>query len=285
MQFRKNVSLKNYTTFKIGGRAKYFFVARTKLNLIKAMQEAKKLGLPFFVLGGGSNVLISDKEYEGLVIQVKNQKVKIKNDCIFIEVGMTLARLVRLASKNNLTGLEWAAGIPGTVGGAIYGNAGAFSKSMKNIVKQVEIFDIKKNKIRKLTNKNCQFGYRSSVFKRKPHLIILSCEIKLQKGDRQEIKKEMQEYLDYRAAFHPRDPSAGSIFTNPKGFSARELIDVCGLKGKKINGAQISKVHSNFIINCNGASSQSVLKLIDLIKKEVKKKFKIKLKEEIIKLN
>lgn len=282
MKFQKNVLLKNYTTFKIGGRAKYFFAAKNKTGLVKAVAEAKKLNLPFFVLGGGSNLLISSQGYPGLVIQTKNQKVKIKNNYISVEAGLPLSRLVNLAFKDNLTGLEWAAGIPGTVGGAIYGNAGAFSKSMKDIIKKVEVFDVRKNRLRKFNNKDCQFGYRSSIFKKKNHLVVLSGEIQLKRGVRQEIKKEMQEYLDYRFAHHPKESSAGSIFKNPKGFSARELIDVCGLKGKKLGGAQISKIHSNFVVNLNGASSQNVLRLIDLIKKEVNKKFKIKMKEEIV---
>jgi len=285
MQFQRNILLKNHTTFKIGGRAKYFFTAKNKTGLIKAVTEAKKLNLPFFVLGGGSNLLVSDKGYPSLVIQTKNQKIKVKNNVILAEAGVSLSRLVGLAFKNSLTGLAWAAGIPGTVGGAIFGNAGAFGESMKDIIKEVEVFDAKKNKLRKLKNKNCQFSYRSSIFKKNPNLIILACHVILGAGDRQEIKQKMQEHLNYRYERHPKEPSAGSIFKNPKGSSARELIDICGLKGKKIGGAQISKIHSNFIVNFNKASSQDALKLINLIKKEVNKKFKIKLKEEIIKLN
>jgi len=285
MQFQRNILLKNHTTFKIGGRAKYFFTAKNKTGLIKAVTEAKKLNLPFFVLGGGSNLLVSDKGYPSLVIQTKNQKIKVKNNVILAEAGVSLSRLVGLAFKNSLTSLAWAAGIPGTVGGAIFGNAGAFGESMKDIIKEVEVFDAKKNKLRKLKNKNCQFSYRSSIFKKNPNLIILACHVILGAGDRQEIKQKMQEHLNYRYERHPKEPSAGSIFKNPKGSSARELIDICGLKGKKIGGAQISKIHSNFIVNFNKASSQDALKLINLIKKEVNKKFKIKLKEEIIKLN
>jgi len=272
MKFQRNVLLKNYTTFKIGGRAKYFFIAKTKNKLIKAVQEAKKLNLPFFILGAGSNVLFSDQDYRGLVIQFQNQK------------------LSQLVSK----GLEWAAGIPGTVAGAIRGNAGAFGQSMKDVVKQIEVFDVKEEKIKILKNKDCRFGYRDSIFKKNPNLIILSAEIKFKKSNPQKIKK----YLEYRKKTQPLNfPSAGSIFKNPPGFSAGELgeedkfsssafaaarlIEECGLKGKKIGGAQISKIHSNFIINSNQASSQDVLKLINLVKKKVKNKFGIKLEEEI----
>jgi len=282
MKFQRNVLLKNYTTFKIGGRAKYFFVAKTKSSLVKALQEAKRLDLPFFILAGGSNLLISDKEYQGLVIQVKNQTLKVKNNKIYAEAGVALGKLVNSAFKNSLTGLEWAAGIPGTVGGAVFGNAGAFNGAMKDVVREVEVFDMKKNKIRKLKNKDCKFGYRSSFFKKNPHLIVLACQLQLKASNKQEIKEKMQEYLDYRDERHPKEPSAGSIFKNPKNISARELIDKSGLKGRRIGGAEISKVHSNFIVNLDGAKSQDVLKLIDLVKRTVDKKFGIKLKKEII---
>ncbi len=282
MKFQKNILLKNYTTLKIGGPAAYFFTAKNKADLVKAVAEAKKLNLPFFILGGGSNLLISSQGYPGLVILMKNQKAKVKKNNILVEAGLSLSRLVNLALKNNLSGLEWAAGIPGTVGGAICGNASAFGESMKDIIKKVEVFDAKKNKTRIFNNKDCRFGYHESAFKRKSNLIILSAELQLKKGRGREIKKEMQAHLDYRFVRHPKEPSAGSIFKNPRGFAAWELIDKCGLKGKRIGGAQISPVHSNFIVNLNSVSSRDVLRLVDLIKKEVNKKFKIKMKEEII---
>ncbi len=285
MKFQKNIPLKNYTTFKIGGRATYFFIAKTKLQLIEAIKKAKQLSLPLFVLGGGSNLLVSDKRYNGLVVKTQNTKCKIQNTKVYAEAGLALSRLVKLTLKSSLTGFEWAAGIPGTIGGAIFGNAGAFSKSTGDVVSSVEVFDLRKNCIRKLKNKDCRFGYRQSIFKKSPHLVILSCEMKLKVGDRQEIKEEVEKCLDYRASYHPKEPSAGSVFTNPPRYAARELIDICGLKGKRIGGAQISEVHSNFIVNLNGAGSQDVAKLIDLVKKTVDKKFKIKLKEEIIRLN
>ena len=306
MKFQKNILLKNYTTFKIGGPAKYFFIAKNKKELIEAIKWAKKQNLPFFILGAGSNVLFSDQGYRGLVIKFQNQK------------------LSQLVNK----GLEWAAGIPGTVGGAIWGNAGAFGKSMKDVIKSVEVFDVKKEKIIRLNNRECQFGYRTSVFRKNPNLIILSVKLNTESRRRRDEGKDegklrrrqassqkVKEYLAYRKKTQPLNfPSAGSIFKNPKGasagelgeedkssssateraklseggkeriffdFAAARLIDMCGLKGKKIGGAQISKVHSNFIINFNRASSQDVLKLINLVKKKVKNKFGIKLEEEI----
>jgi len=287
---RKNVFLKNYTTFKIGGPAKYFFVARTKENLITAILVAKKNNLPFFILGGGSNLLVSDKGYKGLIIKTKNSpkeslrlptgQAKLKN--IYVEAGTLLAKVVLEATKNNLTGLEWTAGIPGTVGGAIRGNAGAFRRSMKDIVKEVEVYDIKNEKIIILKNKNCKFGYRDSIFKHKKNFIILSVIFRLKKGNSKRIKMKIKEFLNYRKETQPLNfPSAGSVFKNPAGFSAGELIEKCGLKGKRIGNVKISEKHANFIVNLGGGKAKNVKKLINLAKKRVKNKFGVVLEEEI----
>lgn len=279
---KENISLAKYTTFHIGGKARYFFIAKTKNSLIQSVEAARRSNLPFFILGGGSNLLVSDKGYKGLIIQVKNQKSKIKDNVIFVEAGMALSQLVNLSFKNSLAGLEWAAGIPGTVGGAVYGNAGAFAQSMADTIKTVEILDIKNNKIKMLKNKDCQFYYRKSVFKKNNNFVILSCKLKLKKGNKKEMREKIQQNLDYRLENHPRQSSAGSVFKNLKKIPARKLIDNAGLKGKRIGRAQISKKHANFIVNLNGASSKDVLELIKLVKKTVNRKFSIKLKEEII---
>ena len=290
---KQNVSLLNYTTFRIGGKAKYFFIADKKEDLIRSVLMAKKINLPFFILGQGSNLLVSDKGYNGLVIKIENKKYKIKNNKIITEAGMPFAPLVSLAKTNNLTGLEWGIGIPGTVGGAVYGNAGAFKKSISDNVTQVEVFDSNTKKTKIFKNKECKFKYRESIFKNKKNLIILSAEFKFKKNNQREIQKLIQKYLNYKKSKQPLNyPSAGSIFKNTPNFSAGELIERSGLMGKKIGGAQISKKHANFIINLgnvhpvrntisNGAKAKDVFKLIKLIKKQVKKKFKINLEEEI----
>ena len=297
---QKNISLKNYTTFKIGGPAKYFFEARTKEDLIKAIKMAKKFNLPFFILGGGSNILVSDRGYEGMIIKVKSQKSKIKSTSqkskiIEAEAGISLGQLVNLALKNNLTGFEWAVGVPGTLGGAIYGNAGwpSDKKNISAIIKEVEVLDISREpKIKKFNKSACQFKYRDSVFKHNKNLIILGAFLQLKKGDKIKIKKEIAEIIKKRKDKIPIEPSAGCIFKNPAPeqarygagpleFSAGELIDKCGLKGKKIGKAQISEKHANFIVNLGGAKSEDVIKLIKLVKQKVKNKFAIWLEEEI----
>ena len=291
--FKKNILLKNYTTFKIGGPAKYFFEAQTKEDLVKAFKMAKKIKLPFFILGGGSNVLFSDKGFNGIVIKIQcpNVKCQIKsknqNPKIYAEAGVKLSDLVELSLKNSLTGLEWAAGIPGaTLGGTIHNNAGAFNISIADIVKTVEVFDTTDSKIKNLDRKQCKFGYKQTIFKKQKNLIILSCILQLKKSTKKAVEKQIDYVLNYREKNHPmKFSSAGCIFENPLKVRAAELIEECGLKGKKIGDAQISEKHANFIVNLGQASSEDVLKLINLVKKEVKNKFGIKLKEEIQILN
>ncbi|MFH1575621.1 MAG: UDP-N-acetylmuramate dehydrogenase [Candidatus Nealsonbacteria bacterium] len=252
MKFQENISLKKYTTFKIGGPARYFFTAKTKESLLKAVKEAKNRHWRLFILGGGSNLLVSDEGFKGLVIKA--------------------------GSSLSLYGLDWAVGIPGTIEGAVYGNAGAFSKSMADEVESVEVFDAKAEKIKIFKNRDCRFSYRNSIFKRNKNLIILSVKLKARKINFKKIK----EYLAYRKKNQPLNlPSAGSVFKNPPGFLAGELIEKCGLKGKKIGGAQVSNVHANFIVNSGEATAKDVLLLIKLIKKTVYGKFKVKLEEEI----
>ena len=285
---KKNVSLAEYTTFKIGGRAKYFFIAKTKEDLINALSLAKRLKLRFFILGGGSNLLVSDKGYNGLVIKTKNTDLETKRKGNLIKLicgaGMPLANLVLESIKKNAQGLEWAAGIPGTVGGAIFGNAGAFNESMSDNIEEVEVLDIRKMAVRKFKNEDCMFEYRKSVFKKNKNLIILSAKLKLKRGKKEKIKKTIREHFEKRKKFQPLNyPSAGSVFVNPKtGMKTGEMIEKCGLKGKRIGRAQISEKHANFILNLGRAKEKDVKGLIVLIKKRVKNKFGIILKEEII---
>jgi len=246
-------------------------------------------------LGGGSNLLVSDKGFKGVVIKVQitnykfqtNSKSQITN--ISAGAGLPLNKLVQLAAERGLTGLEWAAGIPGTVGGAVFGNAGwpSNKKNISSVIKWVEVLETKpksKSRIKNYGLKDCKFVYRDSVFKHKPGLVILSVCLKLREGNIKKIKKEISEILEKRKGRTPVGFSAGSIFKNPPGKRAGELIEKCGLKGKKIGGAEISKIHANFIVNLDGATAEDVKKLINLIKKEVRKKFKIILEEEIQKI-
>jgi len=282
-EVQENVLLAQYTTFKIGGNAKYFFTAKKREEIIKAVKAAQQCDLSFFILANGSNVLFSDNGFDGLVIKLENTNNELRNDTIYAQAGVMLSSTVNIAEEAGLSGLEWAGGIPGTVGGAVRGNAGAFDSSVSDIVKSVEALDVSNLEIKNYKIEDCEFGYRNSIFKKNKNLIILSIEIELQKGDRIEIEKQIQEYKNYRKEHHPlKFSSAGSIFKNPSGLSVGELIEKSGLKGKIIGDAQISEKHCNFIVNLGRAEAKDVLALINLVKKEVKNKFDINIEEEIM---
>jgi UDP-N-acetylmuramate dehydrogenase len=300
----ENVSLAPYTTFKIGGPAKYFFEAKSKEEILEIINWAHQKNLPYFILGGGSNVLFSDNGFDGLVIKIKNLRLEIKDSIMTVGAGVSLSQLIQIALENSLTGLEWAVGIPGTIGGAVRGNAGAMGLAMADIVKEVEFLD-EKGKIRKWNKNQCRFGYRDSIFKKNPKWIILSAKIKLKKGDRKEIQKKMEENLAKREN-QPKEPSAGCIFKNIEiknykneyqkwlqkypeiknlvkngKLPAAWFIEQCDLKGKQIGRAKISEKHANFIVNLDEAKAEDVIILISLIKQKVRNEFGIQLQEEI----
>jgi len=308
MKMRENVLLRDYTTFKIGGPARYFFVAKSKEDLKNAILWAKKKKLPFFILGAGSNVLFSDKGFKGLVIKIQNSNLKIQNENskfkIICGAGVPLMKLVFKSSEIGATGLENLAGIPGTLGGAIWGNAGAFEREIGDLVEEVKVLDVGSSKleVKKLKKEDCKFGYRNSIFKRRKNWIILEATLKLEKGNKKEIEEKIKEILKLRKEKQPLEfRSAGSVFKNvpikkvqkkiqekfkekiKNGFlPAGVLIEAARLKGYQIGGAKISEKHANFIVNTGEAKARDVLELIELIKKRVKKKFKIELKEEIV---
>jgi len=283
MKFQNNISLAKYTSFKIGGPAKYFCAVKSKKDLIKAVKKAEELNLPFFILGGGSNVLALDKGFNGLIIKIGSCKLKVENCNLYAEAGTKLEDLVKLSARESLTGLEWAAGVPGTIGGAVYGNAQAFDVKTSDIVKSVEVLDVKTLKIRSLLKKQCQFSSKGSIFKKNKNLIILSVVLKIKKGDKERIQKEIKKHLDFRKQRHPLNfPSAGSVFINKTGRDPSSfLIEKAGLKGIKKGGVKVSEKHAGFIINTGKAKAKDVFDLIKIIKQKVKSKFGVTLKEEI----
>ena len=207
----------------------------------------------------------------------------VKGKTVYAGAGSNLLDFIKKINRHGFRGMEKMAGIPGTVAGAIYGNAGAYGQEIKDNIFRVRIFD--GEKIKWISKNKCKFGYRSSIFKKNPNFIVLSCKLKLKKENKEKIKERTREILDHRKSHHPFNPSAGSIFKNFKHVRARDLIEKAGLKGKQIGEAQISQLHANFIVNCGGAKAKDVLKLINLAKKEVKNKFGIKLEEEIQKIS
>lgn len=304
---KERVSIKKYTTFKIGGRADYFVKLNEKEKIKEIIGEAKKRNIPFLVIGGGSNILASDKGYKGIVIKIENKELKVRGEEVSAGAGASFYNLVIISSKASLSGLEWAAGIPGTVGGAIYGNAAAFKGLIKDTLQTVEVFDANSEKFKKISFSKCGFSNKESLFKKNKNLIILSAVFKLKKGDKKEINKKIKKFLALRKEKHPLSlPSAGCIFKNYCGkikdkkiiarfpelekfnekgmIPASYLIDKSGMKGKEIGGARVSKKHANFIVNFKNAKGKDVLDLIKAVKKEVEKNFKIRIEEEVEKI-
>lgn len=278
--------LAKHTTFKIGGPAQYFFIAKTSQDIVKAVKAARQLKIPYFLLGGGSNILIADKGVNGLVIKTQNSKIsaqdeKTQNNCqVLTDSGVKLNQLVAFCIKKQLTGMEWAAGIPGTVGGAVLGNAGTKDGEMKDVLVWVKALD-KNNKIVQFNQAQCQFAYRDSIFKH-DGFIILESLFKLKSGSGEDIQRKVKENIKKRQQGQPYNwPSAGCIFKNPSGESAGRLIEEAGLKGQKMGGAVVSEKHANFIVNTGSATAEQVIMLISLIKQKVRTKFNIQLQEEI----
>lgn len=305
LDFQKNILLKEFTSYKIGGPAKYFFIADTKEKLAEAFKQAKQLKLPVFILGGGSNLLVSEKGFKGLVIKIENKEIKIEEEKVFCGAGLSLQKLAYTVAEAGLSGFEWAAGIPGaTVGGAVYGNAQAFGEKISEKIGSVQALDLKTLEFKTLAAEQCQFNLKNSIFKKKKNLVIFSVAFELQTGDKTEIQEKIKRFLEYRNNSHPMElPSAGSVFVNPeikiknkkllekypqiaefneKGvIPAGFLISKSGLQGKIKGGAQISPKHANFIVNLGNAKANDILYLIKLAKEKVKKNFNIKLETEI----
>ena len=279
LEIKENEILADHSTFKIGGPAKYFASAKNKEEILEAIDFAKNKNLPYFVLAGGSNILFRDEGYNGVIIQIKNLKFKIKNSIIEVTAGLPFSKLIMDSIEAELTGLEWGVGIPGTIGGCVAGNCGAYGHSISESVIKIKTLE------KEYLKEECDFKYRASKFKSGPE-IILEIELKLKKtppsGGKEKSQQEIKEILTKRKGRIPPYPSIGSIFKNPKPLIARELIERCGLKGNKINGAQISEQHANFIINIGNAKAQDVLDLINLCQTKVKEKFNIDLEPEIV---
>lgn len=271
----------DHTTFKIGGPADLLVEVENEEELVRILEALKEMKVPYFVLGGGSNILVGDKGFRGLVIKLSNPSLEIENNIVLAGAGVPIAVLLDECKKNSLAGSEFMAGIPGTVGGSIRGNAGAWQNGIGEKVSRVKILT-EDGEVKWISKEECQFSYRDSRFKHNKE-IILAAELVVEKGDTEEITRLIEENLEKRAK-QPKEPSAGCVFVNPKPLSAGKLIEECGLKGETVGNAQISERHANFIINLGGAKAIDVVLLIDLAKKEVKEKFNINLKEEIVKI-
>lgn len=272
--------LARYTSARIGGPADAYLPAYTCKELATAARVAWAYEVPLFILGGGSNILISERGVRGLVIHNRADYVAFDGARVTADAGISTILLARRCAKRGLSGLEWAIGIPGTLGGAVFGNAGAHGSDMSNIVLDVEAA-VPKSNVR-LSNDDLAFQYRSSILKRVPRrMVILRATLQLKRDRPAAIMARMEEYNAYRKRTQPPGATIGSMFKNPPGDFAGRLIDAAGLKGARVGGAQISTVHANFFVNLGGATADDVRALMDLAREEVLRQFKIELEPEI----
>lgn len=279
-EYKENVSFKTLTTYKTGGIAKIVAYPSNIEKLQELLKYLKNNNLKYKVLGNGSNILASDDIYDGVIIKLDKLNNMTFNDGILeVEAGYKLVYLANEMCKKGYTGLEFACGIPGTIGGAIYMNAGAYLKDIGSLVEEVTVLDEDFN-IKKLKKEDLDLGYRHSVFMHNKY-IILSVILKLEKGDLEYITALINERKKRRINTQPLEyPSAGSVFRNPKDLYAGKLIEDSNLKGFTIGGAKVSEKHANFIINNGNATSTDIKNIIDVVKKKVKENYNIELKEE-----
>jgi UDP-N-acetylmuramate dehydrogenase len=294
-------ALSKHTTYKIGGIAKYFLHPTSVDNFVEALKYLSKENISYFVIGNGSNLIIKDDYYDGVVIKcdlLKNFTIDEKNLILDAEAGVFLPALACKLVKMGYSGFEWAGGLPGTIGGSIYGNAESYKVSISDFLIDIKVFQ--NGEVKVLKKEDIKFEYRKSEFRKMKDTIILSARFKLEKKDKEELLELLQKRNKKRLAAQPLEfPSAGSVFRNPhirdygdvaekynlpvtdNGFiSAGYLIESCGLKGKRIGGAMISEKHANFIINVDNAKAKDVIALMNLIKEKVEEKYGIKLKSE-----
>ena len=305
MYFKHNVTLAPYTTFKVGGRASLFVEVNSPIELAEALETAERESLPVFVLGGGSNVLFSDKGFSGLVIRMVDGGMLVKGDGhLTAGAGIPLQDVVSAAAENSMGGLETLAGIPGSFGGALRGNAGAFGNDIGRHVVSVKTFHKETGMVKEMPAKDCGFGYRESYFKKHPHIVILSATLRLEPGGvREDIRRVMRETVAKREEKHSQSAlCAGSFFVNPmvadqalrkdfeleSGAACRDnkvpagwLIDLVGLRGKTIGGAMVSMDHPNYLINTGNAKAEDILILSSLVKTRVRDELGVMLTEEV----
>jgi UDP-N-acetylmuramate dehydrogenase len=273
--------LKDKTTFKIGGRAAFYCEPQDSEELAFVARTAVKCGVPLYILGAGSNILVSDGTVMGVVVKLSAPEfnlIRAEGRMIRAGAGVGLARLVNFARDSGLSGLEFLAGIPGTVGGALAMNAGCWGRDILSRVKSARVMD-RNGKIINLPCRKISSGYRSSSLSR---FIILDCVFSLEKAQRKSVSELIDGYLERRRSVHDLTlPNAGCIFKNPGRHSAGELLESCGLKGRSSGRAMISRKHANFILNRGNASARDVLKLMETAKSAVKRRFNIELEPEI----
>lgn len=275
-----NEKISNYTTYRVGGKVRCIVYPKGERELIELVNLLKSKNIKYFTLGNGSNVLFSDEMYDGVIIKLDNfNRIEINDNKIYVEAGYPLIKLSNVAVKNGLAGLEFASGIPGTVGGALFMNAGAYGEDMSKIVKSARV--LVDGEIKEFSNEELQFSYRTTMLQDHLDYVCVSVNLELKKGDSEELQNIVDLRREQRRATQPLNyPSAGSVFRNPTGMYAGKIIEDLGLKGFTIGKATVSPKHANFIVNMGNAKASDIKNIIDYIKLKAKAKYNIKLHVE-----
>ena len=275
--------MSRHTTFKIGGEAECMLLIEQEEELIKLVPYLNQIEQNYFILGNGSNLLVGDKGYRGIIIKLGEgmNRITVEENCIRAQAGALLSQVATAARDAGLSGLEFAAGIPGTVGGGVVMNAGAYDSEMQQITEAVKVMD-KEGKILILDNDTMEFGYRTSIIKNRP-FIVLEVILRMQPGIKEEIQETMDELMEKRRSKQPLGyPSAGSTFKRPEGYFAGKLIMEAGMRGYRIGGAQVSNKHCGFVVNMGNATAADVKEVIEEVQERVKERFHVSLEPEVI---
>lgn len=284
-QVKKDEPMKSHTTFRVGGPAAYFVTPQTAEEVAKVIEACTQENVPYYIVGNGSNLLISDKGYEGVIIQIYKQmnQVEVEGTQIRAQAGALLSMIAKRALDAELTGFEFAAGIPGTLGGASVMNAGAYGGEMKDVLQSVTVLT-DEGEVKILVKEELELGYRTSVIAKKGY-IVLEAVIELQKGEKEAIQTVMDELKEKRVTKQPLEyPSAGSTFKRPEGYFAGKLIQDAGLRGFQVGGAQVSEKHCGFVINKDQATAADVMNLMNQVSDKVYEAFGVRLEPEVKRL-
>ena len=284
-QVKTEEPMKNHTTFRVGGPAEFFVMPRTAEEVKKVIDLCRRESFPYYIIGNGSNLLVSDQGYRGVVLQIYKEMsyIEVEENVVVAQAGALLSAIANKALENGLTGFEFAAGIPGTLGGACVMNAGAYGGEMKDVLEEVTVLT-EEGEVFTIPKENLELGYRTSIIARKGYT-VLEARIQLRGGEKEAIKSLMEELKDKRVSKQPLEyPSAGSTFKRPEGYFAGKLIQDAGLRGFSVGGAQVSEKHCGFVINRENATAADVAELMRQVSARVEEEFGVKLEPEVKRL-
>lgn len=282
---KENEPMKKHTTFRVGGPADYFLTPETEEQVRQIITFLRENKVPYYVIGNGSNLLVGDLGFKGAVVQIyqKMNQIRVEEECVYAQAGALLSKIATEALADELTGFEFASGIPGTLGGALMMNAGAYGGEMKQVVVEATVLT-PEGEISTISVDEMELGYRSSAFSKNGD-VVLSAVLKLSKGDKEAIRARMDELKEQRVTKQPLEyPSAGSTFKRPEGYFAGKLIQDAGLRGFQVGGAQVSEKHCGFVINRENATAADIVSLMEQVSEKVEAQFGVRLEPEVKRL-